>query len=374
MKNLKLVLLLLIGGMQLNAQSDSSAQEKTTLKLSGYIDTYYSNFTNQMPANALQPYTTVSGRDQRIGLNVAQVGLHYASPDVRSNLTIHYGDIAQATWSGTFNPVQEANIGFRLMEGLWFDAGFFHTHIGTESFLPKNNPLSSTVVATFNEPFYQAGARLSYEGSERLQAELWVTNGYNFFLDVNSAQSVGALVNYNFNDKSSLTYTNLFGRESPDNASQTQFRTYQNIYFQTVLGDKLFLTLGGDFGTQSNSVLADSTQTALMYNALATVRYQFAERFSTTLRYEVFQDPEGFISGSLPNQAGGTQGLQMQGYTLGLEYRPIEKAYLRPEVRYIQADKSLLLFSTGFSTSNRWEVMLTMGLYFDSVLDTASRM
>lgn len=370
MKNLVLMTALFIAGLQIQAQSTATKADstKSSLTLSGYVDAYYGYFTDSLGANALQQYTTVSARDQRIGLNVAQIGAHYRSDKVRGNVTIHYGDIAQATWSGTFNPVQEANLGFKVAKGLWFDAGFFHTHIGTESFLPKNNFLSSTAVATYNEPFYQAGARLSYEAGEKFQAEFWVTNGYNFFLDINSAKSVGVLLHYNFNDNTNLTYTNLFGRESLDGADQTQFRTYQNIYLNTSIGEKALLTVGGDFGTQSNSELENSRQTAFMYNALATLRYQFTEQFSATARYEIFQDPEGFISGTMINDRGNQQGLQLQGYTLGLEYRPLEQAYVRPEVRYLQAEDKLTIFNNDFDLTTRWEVMITMGFYFDNIV------
>ncbi|MBC9798643.1 outer membrane beta-barrel protein [Sinomicrobium weinanense] len=345
------------------------AQEKNkTLTISGYIDTYYSYFTHDTDANAFQPYTTVSARNERFGLNVAQIGAHYSSDRIRSNLTLHWGDIAQATWSEEYRAIQEANLGFRIAEDLWIDAGFFTTHIGTESFLPKNNFLSSTAVATYNEPFYQAGAKISYEGFEKLYIELWAVNGYNYFQDVNDAKSFGLLLQYQFNEATSLTYTNLLGRESPDDFPVKQFRTYHNMYLNTRLTDKLFLTLGGDIGTQSNTT-GDGAGTAFMYNALATVRYQVNPQWSVTARGERFRDKEGFISGFIPRTDGEETGLDLWGITLGGEYKPVTNAYIRGEARFLRADKDIAMFPDNHNTNERWELMVTLGYHLDHLFN-----
>jgi len=349
--------------------NQSFAQDTTLVKpqvtISGYTDVYYATFSNA-PSAPLQPLTTVSPRPNRFGLNVAQLSLNYQAERLRGTVTLHYGDIAQATWSETFNTIQEANLGLRLGKDWWLDAGFFTTHIGTESFLPKNNLLSSTTVATFNEPFFQSGARISYEGSDRFSAQLHVVSGYNFFLDINDAKSLGLLLAYNFNEEWSITYTNLLGRESLDGVSPRQFRFYRNLYLNGIINDKLTLVLGGDLGTQTNSRLNDADATALMYNALATIRYQFTPAWSVTIRGEVFRDPDGFISGIFFTESGDGTGLDLMGITLGAEYRPTENSYVRTEVRNLTTDDSLTLFDEG--TDNvRWEWMVTMGFYFDHI-------
>ncbi len=343
------------------AQSDST---KHQLTFSGYTDVYFAAFSDSLGANALQQFTTVSPRAQRFGVNTAQIGAHYTSDRLRGNLIIHYGDIAEATWSTEFPFLQAANVGFRLTEGLWLDAGFFATHIGTESFLPKNNYTSSTALATFNEPFFQSGARLQYSPSDKFTGELWVVSGYNFFLDVNDAKSVGVLLNYAFSENLSLTYTNLFGRESLDDVSPTQFRTYQNLYMNATMGSFDFI-LGGDFGTQSNSKNLAPEETAIIYNALAVVRKRWGNTFSTTIRGEVFSDEEGFISGIAASPQGSPEGLQAWGLTLSHEYRPVENAYIRLEGRYLQTPDDLPIFYDGAATNQRWEFMMTMGIEFE---------
>jgi hypothetical protein len=353
--------LLALNVIQVDAQEEQ-VEKDHTINFSAYTNAYYSYFTNEMEANDLQPYTTVSPRSKRFGLNVGQVGISYNSERVRGNITLHWGDIAEATWSPEFTNVQEANIGVRLTKNWWLDTGFFTTHIGTESFLPKNNLLSSTAVATYNEPFYQSGARLSYEGSNKFYVELWAVNGYNYFLDANDAKSFGVLLSYKFNENTSLTYTNLLGRESLDDAPASQFRTYHNLYMNTSFGANVIFILGGDFGTQSNSKTPDYSETAIMYNALATLRYQFSDQWSVTGRGEIFRDESGFVSGILPARNNEIKGLHLWGLTLGSEYRPADNAYVRAEARFLEVDENTLLFSSDYSENKRWEVMLTMGL------------
>jgi hypothetical protein len=164
----------------------------------GLRDAYYARFNDERGLNALQQYTTVSPRDNVIGLNIGAIGLHLKGENFRVNTVFHAGDIPAAIWSTDFPVVQAANAGIKLADGLWLDGGFFATHLGTESFLPKENLLSSTAVATYNEPFYQAGFRLGYETKSDWRFELWALNGYNRFLDNNSDKALGVLIAKDF--------------------------------------------------------------------------------------------------------------------------------------------------------------------------------
>ena len=259
-----------------------------------------------------------------------------------------------------FLPVQEANIGIQVINNWWLDAGLFTTHIGTESFLPKNNYLSSTAMATYNEPFYQAGARLSYEGFEKLSFEVWALNGYNLFVDTNDSKSLGFLLSYSFGDHSSITYTNLFGNESTDPAV-TERVVYHNIYFDSEIINKLHIQVGADVGTLLRTSSSQETEYS-MHNYLATVRYQFTKKYSITGRYENFQDENGIISG-LFTPFDPLSGLQATGITIGAEAKPNENSYLRMEYRTINSDYDMYV-TDGVLVSNRTEFLITMGHFF----------
>lgn len=344
----------------------SLAQDSGRLSVNAYFDAYYSHFTDDLPLNSFQQFTTVSARDNQLGINAMQLGVVYEHKYVRGALTLHYGDIAKATWSEEFQQVQEGYAGIRITDGLWLDAGFFTTHVGTESFLPKNNLLSSTAVATYIGPFYQSGARLSWEGTERLTAQFHVINGYNQFLDRNRAKSYGVFLQYTFSEGFNLTYTNMLGRESEEDAPADQYLVYQNVYGQWENGPWQ-LVAGGDIAFQSNSEL-DGDGSARMLNFLTTVRYAFTEKVSATGRIEWYDDPDGFLSGVL-TAVDGPRGLVMTGYTAGLEYRPMSASFLRAETRYLRTEDELDIFTDDTSLSNeRWEFMLTIGVYLEDLV------
>lgn len=338
-------------------------EKKAKLTIKAYIDAYYAVFSDDLAQSTLQAFTTVSPRDQQFSINTAQFGLHYETKDVRSNLTVHYGDIAKATWSNRFPFIQEANVGVHLFPNWWLDIGFFTTHIGTESFLPKNNYLSSTAVLTYNEPFYQAGAKLAYEGSDKYDLEFWITNGYNFFMDVNKDKSIGLLFNYNINKNTSITYTNLNGNEQSINASIKQFRSYHNLYLNTNFKNNILMTLGVDYGIQTNT--AANLGTASMFGGVATFRFVLTDKLSTTIRQEIFQDKDGFISGGVGTVDMEFEGLQIQGTTLGLEYKPSKTSYLRAETRRMTSLSDNAILFSGDTPRTRWETMVTVGYFIE---------
>jgi hypothetical protein len=127
------------------------------------------------------------------------------------------------------------------------------------------------------------------------------------------------------------------------------------------------LIIGGDVGTQSNSRLPEMEETAVMYNALTTLRYMFTDKWSVTGRAEIFNDKHGFISGLIPTLYSRMQGLQLWGLTAGTEYKPAPNSYFRGEVRFLDLDDNAALFSGNYSQHQRWEVMITMGYMLDRV-------
>lgn len=367
MKTKNLLSILLIGLTIASVQSQNNDtlqnEKKHKITIGGYVDGYLSAYSTNLNQQQFQPYVTVGARDNSFGVNVAQFTISYENNYVRSNVTFHWGDIPQATWNSDFNQIQEANIGVKLTEGLWLDAGFFRTHIGTESFLPKNNMLSSTAFITYNEPFYQSGAKLSYDAVKNWYFELWALNGYNSFVDTNDAKSVGALVSYNLSEDASLTYTNIYGRESEDGITPKQNRFYQNIYLNKNWNENLFLSVGFDYGLQTNSEIQNTNETASMYGGLATLRYLFNPKFSLTGRGEIFKDNNGFISGTFVKTEGETVGLELSAFTLGAEYKPIDTAYIRAEGRFTNAIDGLDIFmDKNGLTNHRYELLLTMGV------------
>lgn len=360
-----------------------SGQDSNQLTLGGYADGYYAWFSNG-DETALQQHNSTGSYHNNFGINIAQLSAAYDSKSVRGKATVHFGDIPQIAWANQYRFIQEANAGVRIWDSLWIDIGAFHTHVGTESFLPKNNLLSTITLATYYGPFYQSGVRLSYD-IKKWHFELHGTNGYNLHIDNNTGKTIGALINYEASEKLNLTYSGMCGREQTGLLNDDVL-LYQNAYVNSKLG-KFTLQAGVDVA----SILDDGgTSSWELIGALATVKYRATKTIAITGRYEFFNDPlyvnsvdlfgavDTFGQQNLLLSAGY---LVVHGVTVGVEYKPSENGFLRIEVRGLQnqeredfepenpTDFSSRAAGLNPAGYQRLEAVATIGVYFDKAFN-----
>jgi hypothetical protein len=287
----------------------------------------------------------------------------YSADKVRGVVTLHYGDIPRSAWSANYNFIQEANVGIRICKTLWLDAGFFRTHYGTEALFPKENYTSSVSVPTFFEPYYEAGARLNYNPTEKLSFFLYALNGYGIYEDNNRKKSSGLLVTYIFSEKLNIGYSGYYGDDSPEKDTLNHFRQAHNV-FLNFKSKKFKFTTGIDYCMQQNS---DTTgmKNASMFSVLAIVKYQADKKIGIYFRGERFNDPQGMMSGTFVDRNGKRTGYKLWGATLGVEYKPTDNSYIRLEGRELIADMDQEIFHwNNYNTNARMEVMINMGVSF----------
>ncbi len=343
------------------AQKDSA----TSFKIGGYADVYYAGYSDSLGPGKLQKFPAISPRSNSFGVNVAQATMQYNSYRLRSTITLQAGDLPSAAWSPVYNFIQEANVGVRLSKTLWLDGGFFKTHIGTESLLPKDNIASSVSMITFFEPWWQAGGRLTYTPNERFQIALYVVDGYNEFVAANRKKAIGLAISYALGLKGSISYNNFISDNTPDNYPVAHSRFLNNLVFNYEFSKKFKIQAGFDFISQQHSVLSDTNKTAYIYSYILTARYQFAKSWGIYSRGERYNDPQGFLSGVVVNTTGKLTGYMMNGLTLGLEYKATDNSYIRFEGRELyMASGEDLFYTDGKYVNKRGEVMVTMGIWF----------
>jgi len=344
----------------------------STFTISGYVDAYYAHYTDDS-AGKFQKFPTVSPRNDQLGLNTAQLMFDYKSDKVRGTAAFHFGDIPSATWSPTYPYIMEAHAGIKFFKNMWLDAGFFRTHFGTEFLLPVENITSSVAVGTYYEPYYEAGARLSYDATSKMEINLFLLNGYGIFEDNNKRKSLGMGVTYVLNDNLGFGYTNYIGNDSPDSIKTSQTRIAQNL-FLNYQRKKIKVQLGADYFIQQNSNIATHNADAYMFSALATLRYQAFKKAAVYARGEMFNDPDGFVSGVFTDAAGSYTGYKLWGVTAGAEYKPTENSYIRIESRRLQMQQDEYVFNyNGEARNYRWEFMVNMGVTFDLLKSLKTR-
>lgn len=345
-------------------ERDDEAVDEGHITFGGYIDTYYSFYTDTAGADGFQKFPSISPRSNNFGLNLAQISFKYKSEKMKARVALHFGDIPTSAWSPLHNPVQEANLSFRIHKKLWVDAGYFRTHIGLESIQPRENLTNSLATTTYFEPYYLSGVKLSWFVSPSLTLQVNAFNSFNTFLDNNSAKATGLSAILDPGNGTSFTFNTLMSDEAPDATPESHIRIYNNAYFVHKT-EKLTLGAEANLGIQHYSAVPDSAIWSWMASGLLTARLALSEKAGLYGRAECFYDPHGVLSGPIENASHVQTGLNLVGFTAGGDYRIISHSYLRLETRYLQAgaDETIFYFN-GQSQTWRLEFHATAGVWF----------
>ncbi len=332
------------------------AHAEPELKIGGYISSYYSTNDDDNLYDGFVLFPTLEPRKNQFSLNMALISLAYKNKNMRGNIILHYGDVPESSWPKTFNLIQEANGGFKLGKKFWFDFGFFKTHIGIESFQPRENIASSMSVMNFYDPYFLSGVKLSFLASSKLTLQVHMFNGYNEYLDNNRNKAFGFTSIYNPNSKLSLTYNFLTCDETPDDR-KTKHQRYYNNFYATLTFDKLIFGIDLNYGIQQHSLKTDTAKYGFLYGGLVVAKYHFIKKMAAYGRLESFSDPNDILSGS------HDIGNYIYGTTLGLEFLPQKTIGLSAEWRILESDN--LIFRRGNKLTNRRnEFNLCLDLWF----------
>lgn len=378
-KKIILTLCVLLMSMSMFSQQTTSQESASPITVSGYVGTYYAWDTDKSvePNGGLRQFSFIAPRKETFGLDVAMVSLKYAAERSRASVIVQYGDVTNGWGNGaTASPndlfgryVQEAYAGFMLANNLWLDAGFFLTHVGEEGFFPKDNFLSSLALTTLYEPFGQSGLRLTYSFNDKWSAQLHLLNGYGltFGRVSTSTKAVGVQIDYRASAEWDFLYNALAGDGIGfGDAEKGRLFAYHN-FVAKYFGTKIDLAFGIDVATQAKTkeVTSGEPEGALYFSGIAEARFKVHKQFNLMGRGEIFQDNNGIFGGVSRNSDGLTVGLKAIGVTGGMEFKPMENAFIRGEVRFLSLDKDQKVFAGENELVNtRTEVIFTTGVSF----------
>jgi len=304
------------------------------LRIGGYISTYYAHYDDLTENNNFVQFPTLAPRNNQFSLNMALISMEYKSQFIRGNITLHYGDVPESSWPAVFNLIQEAHAGIRLHKKLWFDAGFFKTHIGLGSFQPRENITSSMSIPDFYDPYFLSGMKLTYLASRKLSIQLCMFNGYNEYVENNRNKALDFSASYNLNDNISFTYNFLTCDETPDAVKTKHQRYYQNLY-GTFIYPKFTFGFDFNYGIQEHSLLSDTSKNASLFGGTLTFKYNLINQLAVYGRGEYFSDPNRILIGTMD------MGRYIKGTTAGIEYKPQPTVGLSAEWRILEADKMI---------------------------------
>ncbi|WP_245964637.1 porin [Rufibacter immobilis] len=345
------------------AASTSTTSEDGSAKpwqLSGFVDVYYAYDFNQ-PENHLRPgFLYNHNRHNEFNVNLALLRVNYAQDKVRGNLGLMAGTYAQynlAAEQELLRHVYEANVGVQLLPKVWLDAGIFPSHIGAESAISRDNLTLTRSLSAENTPYYEAGAKITFEVSEKWTLTGLVLNGWQNIreTDGNQNKALGTQITFKPSSKVVLNSSTFFGNEKPDNAKQRRY--FHNFYASVSPADKWSLIAAFDYGLEEKA--GDEDGYNRWWNPTLAVKYQVLPQLGIAARGEYYHDKNGVIIGTET-----ANGFQTAGYSLNLDFAPTSQVLWRVEARVLDSKDNIFTKENGNPTDKNTALTTSLSFAF----------
>lgn len=270
----------------------SSASTPSPLTVSGFIDAYYA-FAFATPPAKIRAFTTQPLYHNEFSINLAFLSLAYSADRVRGRFVAQVGSYVESNYAAEpqfWRNIFEANVGYRIADNLWLDAGIFSSHIGFESAISKENwTYSRSIVADYS-PYYETGAKLTWTPSSEWLLSALVLNGWQILRETNSDKSFGTQVQWKPASNLLFNWSTYVGNDQPDTAAR-QMRYFNNFYAQLGLSDKFSLTLLFDVGVQQRP----NNTLPVWFGGGVLAKYAASDRITLAARGEYYSDSQGII-------------------------------------------------------------------------------
>lgn len=346
MKTFLTITALIATGSAAIAQNDSikvlPQPEVAGLKLSAYIETYYSYDFNEPVNNTRPAFFYSHNRHNEVALNLGFIKAAYDNGQVRGNFALMAGTYANANLSaepGVMKNVYEANAGVKVSKtsNLWVDAGIFGSHIGFESAVGKDCWNLTRSMLADNSPYYESGAKLSYTSpSGKWFLSGLVLNGWQRIQrpDGNKSLSVGHQLTYKPSDKVTLNSSSFVGNTFPN--EDKRMRYFHNFYGIFQLTDKWGLITGFDIGAEQKAKGSESYR--CWYSPVVIARYSVNSKINLSARGEYYADKYGVI---IPT--GTPNGFKTMGYSVNFDYNMYSNVVWRVEARTLSSKDDIFV-------------------------------
>ncbi|MBD2715574.1 porin [Microvirga sp. STR05] len=345
----------------------AAAAPANPLTTYGFVDGYYGYDFKHAATNQRPGFLYSHNRQNEFTVNNAVIGLRYDNGQVRGALGLHAGTYVSANYAAedqVLKHLYEAYAGFRPFKKAWLDVGIFGSHIGFESALSKDNWTLTRSLMAENSPYYEAGARLTYEVSPKLTLTGLVLNGWQNIRENNQAKAVGTQIQWKPTDKLLINSSTFYGNEQPQDSVRRR-RYFHDFYVSYAATDRLSLALVFDVGKQQadRPTGDNSEQYDTWHTGAAFVRYQLAEQWTAALRGEYYKAERGVIINAYA-PAVSDANVFIRGGSLGLDYAPTGNVLVRLEGRVLNAADKVFREAGGATRSTYTNLTSSIALSF----------
>jgi hypothetical protein len=317
-------------------------EKKSTLRsilgattLSGFVDGYYGiNFNH--PQSRTSPYRVFDAPANQFSLNQAQIMIDKA-PDASNSrlgyrLAFGYGNAMNVVNStdnagapGFAQYLKEAYFSYLApvgKNGLQFDFGKFVTPHGGEVIESKDNwNYSRGILFGYAIPFYHFGLRTKYTFNSQVALSGFVVNGWDNVVDNNTAKTYGVTLSLNPHKRVSISQGYMMGPETT--GTNQGWRQLTDTVVTISATDKLTFMVNYDYGRGDS--IDGFSDPAWWTGWAGYMRYAVDDRHALAFRYEWFNDPLGFRTGTAQ---------QLKEFTGTFEKRVATRLITRLEYRH----------------------------------------
>jgi hypothetical protein len=301
--------------------------QTNNLKVSGFVDLYYAYDFNK-PLDMNRSYTTQPLRHNEFNLNLATLGVTYSEENARGSFTFQTGTYVQSNLAAEpslLKNIYEASVGTKI-GSVWIDAGIFPSHIGLEGIQSNTNWTYSRSLASDFSPFYETGVKVSTDITNQFSAGVMILNGWQNINETNSDKAFGSFLKFVPSENILANWSTFFGNEVTDSLL-SQFRIFNDFYYQQKLSDQFQFAALFDIGIQQNS---NHDIWNIWHTGYLMIKYIFSSSISASARVEYFYDSKGIIIST-----GTNNNYQAKGASINLDYSPAANVLWRVELRSI---------------------------------------
>jgi hypothetical protein len=341
MKQVSVILLLLVTSLRLLGQivlTDSLNSQQGKITLEGYADTYYVYDFNKPPSGD-RAYFVSMARHNELNINLAYIALNYSSSRVRARLAPGFGTYMNANYAnepGTLKNILEGYAGVKPWNdrNIWIDVGVFNAPYTNEGAISKGQLSYTRSFSSEYTPYYLSGIKVTLPLSQKLNAYLFMINGWQQIQDQNNGKSLGTQLEYRPSQAWLINWSTYIGSEQSSSHPEFRTRYFSDIYFTYTKGN-WSATSCAYVGLQQRDGMTASS----WWQANVIGQYSFTKILSLTGRLEYFNDPEEVQITPIT----GIEGFNTFSSSLGINLKVTENALFRVEGRTFLSEKSVYL-------------------------------
>jgi hypothetical protein len=263
-------------------------------------------------------------------INLGFIKASFNNEPLRANLALGSGTYMRANYAAEPKDLQkifEANIGFKLNDNLWVDAGVMSSHIGFESAVGIDNWTVTRSMLADNSPYFETGVKLSYTSDDgKWYASGLILNGWQRIQrsDSNTTPALGHQLTYKPSEKLTLNSSSFIGNDKSDEGRRMRY--FHNFYGQYQISEKWGVIAALDIGAEQ--VERNSQRYNLWFTPIVITQYKYSDKLSMAARAEYYQDKDQVIvTTNTPN------GFSTWSVSANLDYKLSNQFAIRTELR-----------------------------------------